>query len=154
MMELAREFGLALQTVNIVRGIPSDIRRGWFFVPRDFLPAEIEGGEDFLAPDHRREALVVVDRLLEKASRHFLAAEEYILRLPRFRRRMRYFCLLPYFFGIRTLALSRGNEKVLESEVKLSRAEVRSVAARSRLWSFSNAWIRRYGSLMALMARP
>ena len=37
MMELGQEFGLALQTVNIVRGIPSDIERGWFFVPRAFL---------------------------------------------------------------------------------------------------------------------
>ena len=33
---LAREFGLALQTVNIIRGLRKDYERGWVFVPRTF----------------------------------------------------------------------------------------------------------------------
>jgi phytoene/squalene synthetase len=149
MMNLAREFGLALQTVNIVRGIPGDIDRGWFFVPRAFLPDSIGNGRQFLDPANRGPAMTIVDRLLEKASRHFQSAEEYIRRLPRFRGRLRYFCLLPYFFGLRTVALSRSNQGVLVSEVKLSRKEVRSIAIRSRLWGWSDGWIRRYGGLMA-----
>ncbi len=143
MMDLGRDFGLALQTVNIVRGFPSDIRRGWFFVPRDFLAESITSGEDFLAEENREAAMAVVDRLLLKASRHFQAAERYIALLPRFRGRMRYFCLLPFLFGVRTVALSRGNPGVLNSEVKLQRDEIRAIARRARIWSWSDRWIRR-----------
>jgi farnesyl-diphosphate farnesyltransferase len=146
MMALGREFGLALQTVNIVRGIPQDIRRGWFFVPRQFLPDSIESGEDFLAEVHRGIAVEVVDSLLMKASRHFEAAEAYISRLPRFEGRMRIFCLLPFLFGVRTVALSRGNPDVLVSEAKLERGEVKTIARRAKLWGWSNSWIHRYAA--------
>ena len=146
MMALGQEFGLALQTVNIVRGIPSDLERGWFFVPTDFLPESIQSGEEFLAEGNRREAMRVVQRLLMKASRHFEAAEGYICRLPPFEGKMRLFCLLPFFFGIRTVALSRDNPEVLLSEVKLGRNEVKTIATRARLRGWSNAWIRRYSA--------
>ena len=33
---LAREFGLALQTVNIIRGMRKDYERGWVFIPCSF----------------------------------------------------------------------------------------------------------------------
>ncbi len=146
MMPLGREFGLALQTVNIVRGLQSDINRGWFFVPRQFLPESIKSGEDFLAEVHRPEAVAVVDRLLVKASRHFQAAERYISLLPRFKSRMRWFCLLPFLFGVRTVALSRLNPDVLFSEVKLGRDEVNRIAKRASLWGWSNSWMRRYAA--------
>jgi len=142
LMALGQEFGLALQTVNVVRGIPSDIARGWFFVPDELLPHAMATGPDFLDPTHRSQAVEVVDGLLDKASRHFQAAERYILLLPRFEGRMRYFCLLPYLFGVRTVALSRSNPRVLDSEVKLARREVRRIAARTRLLGWSDLWIR------------
>jgi farnesyl-diphosphate farnesyltransferase len=145
---LAREFGLGLQTVNIVRGFPSDIARGWFFVPRQFLPDGIDSGKDFLAEDHRGEALEVVERLLRKASRHLESAERYISLLPRFQAKMRRFCLLPFLFGVRTVALSRGNPKVLDSEVKLSRDEVKGIAGKVALWGWSNRWIHRYAAAL------
>lgn len=149
MMRLGREFGLALQTVNVVRGIPSDIDRGWFFVPKEFLPETVRSGEAFLAEENRAQAVKVVDGLLAKATRHFEAAEQYISLLPRSGRKLRFFCLLPYFFGVRTLALSKKNPEVLRSEVKLSRAEVRSIATRTKLLGWSNAWIRGYSRRMA-----
>jgi len=144
LMALGREFGLALQTVNVVRGIPSDVERGWFFVPRDYLPPSIRSSAEFLAEAHRGEAVEVVNRLLSKAQRHFQAAERYISLLPRFAGRMRFFCLLPYLFGVRTVALSRGNPAVLVSEVKLSRAEVTSFAKAASVWGWSNGWLRRF----------
>ena len=144
LMPLGQEFGLALQTVNIVRGIPSDIERGWFFVPKALLPEGLQRGEEFLAEKNQKLAVQALDHLLEKASRHFRAAEEYISLLPPFQGKMRYFCLLPFFFGVKTLALSKGNPDVLASEVKLERNEVRSIAARTRLRGWSNRWISRY----------
>ena len=149
MMALGRDFGLALQTVNIVRGIPADIERGWFFVPRAFLPDSITSGRDFLEEVNRPEAVLIVERLLVKATRHFEAAEEYITKLPSLQGKMRYFCLLPYFFGVRTLALSKENPEVLTAEVKLRREEVRAIAWRTRLLGWSNRWIRSYSADLA-----
>jgi farnesyl-diphosphate farnesyltransferase len=144
MMALGREFGLALQTVNVVRGIPSDIKRGWFFVPRGLLPESVGTPQAFLAEENQTDAVAVVDQLLSKASRHFGAAEEYVSHLPPFQGKMRFFCLLPFFFGVRTVALSRGNPRVLVSEVKLDRAEVRAIAARTKLMGWSNRWVHSY----------
>jgi farnesyl-diphosphate farnesyltransferase len=141
LMALGQEFGLALQTVNVVRGIPNDLERGWFFVPASFLPPDVESPEAFLAPDRRASAVEVVDRLLDKACRHFRAAQEYILRIPPFEKRMRFFCLLPYLFGVRTVALSRGDPAVLKSEVKLARAEVRHITRWAGLLGWSDRWI-------------
>lgn len=36
LLPLAREYGLGLQTVNIIRGIRKDRERGWIFVPEEF----------------------------------------------------------------------------------------------------------------------
>ena len=36
LIPLARECGLALQTVNVVRGLRDDYERGWIFVPESF----------------------------------------------------------------------------------------------------------------------
>jgi len=148
-MGLGREFGLALQTVNVVRGIPSDLERGWFFVPRAFLPGSIRTAEEFLAGANRDEAVAVVDRLLDKADRHFQAAERYITLLPPFAGRMRFFCILPFLFGVRTVALSRGNPRVLAAEVKLSREEVKTFARRAAVWGWSDRWVRRTAALLS-----
>src|SRR5258706_6623466 len=39
LLPLAREFGLALQTVNVIRGLRKDYERGWVYVPKKFLAA-------------------------------------------------------------------------------------------------------------------
>jgi phytoene/squalene synthetase len=90
--------------------------------------------------------LEVVERLLMKSSRHFEAAERYIALLPRFEGGMRLFCLLPFLFGVRTLALSRANPDVLVSEAKLGRDEVKTIARRAKIWGWSNSWIHRYAA--------
>lgn len=46
LMPLAREFGLALQTVNVIRGLRPDYERGWIFVPRSFCAAANIARED------------------------------------------------------------------------------------------------------------
>ena len=37
LLHLGREFGLGLQTVNIIRGLRKDYERGWVFVPATFF---------------------------------------------------------------------------------------------------------------------
>ena len=143
LMGLGRDFGLALQTVNVVRGLSTDRHRGWIFVPTSFLPAGMAPVSLF-EPGGRDAAMDVVARLSDKAARHFDAAVKYVTLLPRAHARVRLFCELPLFFGARTLAVSRDSPEVLTGEVKISRREVRTIARSARAFGRSNAWVRWY----------
>ncbi|MDE2796937.1 MAG: hypothetical protein OXL34_19135 [Gemmatimonadota bacterium] len=83
----------------------------------------------------------VVARLVAKADGHLAAARRYVALIPRRHHRVRLCCLLPLFFAIRTLAVSRGNPDVLRAEVKMTRDEVRAITRHARVMGVSNWWI-------------
>ncbi len=148
MAELGREFGLALQTVNVIRGLNSDWQRGWVFIPRSFVSptspaplALLEGSVCDPMAERR-----IIDQLVDKAERHLEAACLYLEGLPRGRHRIRVFCLLPYLFAVRTLAISRANPQVFREETKITRREVSAIVRGARLFGWSNRWIRWYGA--------
>ena len=148
---LGREFGLALQTVNVIRGLSSDRHRGWVFVPRSFLPGDVEP-ERLFEPAHRDAAMEALDALSAKASRHFEAAGRYLALLPRRNARVRLFCMLPFFFGVKTLAVSRRNPRVLDAEVKIARRDVRAIVRWATLFGPSDRWVRWYARRLASAA--
>ena len=157
MMDLGREFGLALQTVNVIRGLHSDWERGWVYVPRSF--AGVGGAEPvavFTAGERDRELeAAVLARLVAKAERHLEAARVYVTLIPHRRHGIRLFCLLPWFFAVRTLAVSRENPRVFEEETKIGREEGRRIVRATRLLGWSNHWLTWYGRRLASVnARP
>ena len=152
MMELGREFGLALQTVNVIRGLHEDRDRGWVYVPASFLPDRRIRANELFSPANRKAAMVVLDRLVEKAERHLAAARAYMRLIPRRHHRVRLFCLLPLLFAVRTLAISRANPEVLNRETKMTRREVEAITRRAKVMGFSNRWIDRYCSRLAAVS--
>lgn len=145
MMRLGREFGLALQTVNVIRGLHGDWERGWVFIPRAFVP----GGEDpreLFAPGGRDRAteVAILERLVPKAERHLEAARHYIARIPATEKGIRLFCLLPYLFAVKTLAISRKNPRVFHEETKITRGQVKRIVFWTRLLGGSDRWVRWY----------
>ena len=103
---LAREFGLALQTVNIIRGLRKDYERGWVFVPRTFYEPFGLRARVLFAEENNGKALQAVDLLANKAENHLRHGLSYITSIPRNHYRLRLACMWPLFFAIRTLALS------------------------------------------------
>ncbi len=148
LMVLGREFGLALQTVNVIRGLSTDRDRGWIFVPRSYLPDGMEPRSLFV-PEGRKAAMDALAALIAKAEGHFKAAGAYVTRLPRSQARIRLFCLLPLFFGTKTLAASRQNPDVLEGEVKITRRDVKAITRRASAFGVSNGWVRWYARRLA-----
>lgn len=143
MMALANEFGLALQTVNVIRGLHEDIHRGWDFVPASFRKQGTGGREDPL----------VLNALTEKAERHILAGIGYIRGLGRGAARdVRFFCALPLFLAAGTLRLSRANPRVFAEPVKLRRSQVGRTVALTRTLATSDRWVQWYG--LRLLGRP
>ncbi len=149
MMPLGREFGLALQTVNVIRGLHEDRDRGWVYVPTDFLPDPRVPAPDLFRSANLGAAMAVLARLVEKADGHLAAARAYVRLIPRRHHRVRLFCLLPLFFAVRTLAISRANPDVLRRETKMTRREVGAITRRAMVLGFSNRWIERYCGRLA-----
>ena len=137
LMKLGREFGLALQTVNIIRGMRKDYARGWVFVPQCMYAAEGLTRDSMFLPENLERAMRVVARLADKAERHLRNGLAYIMLLPSSQRRIRLFCIWPLLFAVKTLALSRSNPAVISSEAKITRPQVRRIVAISSLiwWS-------------------
>ncbi len=148
LMELGREFGLALQTVNIIRGMQRDFQRGWIFVPESFCRHAGLDSVQLFDPSHEAAALQVVGMLAAKARRHLDNGMAYIRLLPRGERSLRLFCIWPLLFAARTLAVSCGNPAVLRSEAKMTRPEVARIVAMSKLLWWSNGLLEGYYKIL------
>ena len=144
LLPLAREFGLALQTVNVIRGLRKDYERGWVFVPKKYLAQVHLTEHELFQPENRAAAIQVLDMLADKAERHLHAALTCVKTLPPWQHRIRLACIFPLMFAIRTLAISRRNAHVFEDEAKISRDEVKQIVVDSKLWGWSNAWLDNY----------
>ena len=152
LMPLSRECGLALQTVNVIRGIRKDYERGWVFIPRTFLTQAGLTRETLLDRAHEPQALAVVALLAEKAERHLDHGLSFITAIPRSEHGLRLALMWPFLFAARTLALSRNNPHVLRTEAKMTRAEIAGIVAQTKLLGWSNGWLA--GAYRRLMNPP
>ena len=143
-MPLAREFGLGLQTVNVIRGLHEDFERGWVYVPNKYLRDMGLSREQLFDAENRERALQVLDMLTDKAERHLSGALKYVKSLPWWQHGIRLGCIFPLMFAIRTLAVCRRNAQVFESEAKITRDDVKKIVLDSTLWGWSNLWLDRY----------
>ena len=149
LMPLARESGLALQTVNIIRGVRKDYERGWVFIPQTYLAEAGLTRETFLDPHNLERAMQVIGRLANKADRHLESSLHYVTSFPRRYHRIRLASVWPFLLAVKTLAISRNNPNVLLSEAKITRAQVKEIIARTKLLGWSNHWLTWYYRALA-----
>lgn len=151
----AVSFGLGLQTVNVIRGLHEDPRRGWSFVPRTVLPEGATDPDGFLDPRTlpREEQEAILDFLTRKAARHVSDALAYCQALPRRERGIRLFCIIPAVLASRTVQISAGNLQVFQRGVKVTRPQVRRIVLAARFFWFSNARLHREARELAALAR-
>ena len=141
---LARHFGLALQTVNIIRGLRKDYERGWVFVPRTFYEPLGLTRDSLFAQENTEKALQVINLLANKAENHLQLGLEYITTIPQNHHRIRLCCMWPLFFAKKTLTLSRDNMHVILKGAKITRNDVTTIIRETTLMGWSNQWLRNY----------
>ena len=141
LMPLAREYGLALQTVNIIRGMRKDYERGWVFVPQTFYEKYGLTRDGLFAPENLDKAVLVINKLADKASKHLLNGINYIIALPHYQHKIRLACMWPLFFAIKTQAVSTNNVNVILKEAKLSRDQVKKIIRDTSWFGWSNHWL-------------
>ncbi len=144
LMPLARQCGLALQTVNIIRGIPKDYQRGWVFVPQTFMQEVGLTRATLLDPAYLEQSLLATNKLVTKAVRHLDHGLAYIALFPRRFHGIRLSLMWPFFFAVATLEQSRGNANVLLSEAKIGRDQVKHIILQTKAFGWSNRWLASY----------
>lgn len=149
LMPLSRECGLALQTVNVIRGIRKDYERGWVFIPRTFYERYGLSRETLLSPASLNNAMAVVGLLADKADRHLEHGLRFVTTFPRHEHSIRLALMWPFFFAVRTLAISRHNPDVLTNEAKMTRREVHRIIAETKVFGWSNRWLAQYYARLA-----
>jgi farnesyl-diphosphate farnesyltransferase len=144
LMPLAREYGLALQTVNIIRGMRKDYERGWVFVPQTYYERFGLTRDSLFAPENMDKAIQVVNLLANKAENHLWKGMAYITAFPRVQHRIRLACMWPLFFAAKTLAVSRNNANVILEEAKMDRKQVKEIVFKTTMFGWSNRWLFQY----------
>jgi len=150
LLPLAREFGLGLQTVNIIRGLRKDYERGWIFVPRSYLDQVGITRDQFFSPQYEDQAFHVVNMLAVKAEEHLHHSLAYIAAFPRHLQRIRLACMWPLFFAVKTLTVCQTNVEVIRDEVKITRQDVQEIMRQTILMGWSNRWVYRYYDELSL----
>lgn len=144
LLPLSRHFGLALQTVNIIRGLHKDYERGWLYVPRTFYEPLGLTRDSIFSLENSAKILMLVDKLADKAETHLQYGLSYILTLPKWLHGIRLACMWPLLFAVRTLAISRNNINVVLSEAKISRTDVAKIIRDTTFFGWSNSWLTNY----------
>ncbi len=144
MLPLSRHFGLALQTVNIIRGLHKDYERGWIYVPKSFYEPLGLTKENLLSIENTTKILEMIDRLADKAETHLQYGLSYITMIPKWLHGIRLACMWPLLFAVRTIAISRNNINVILNEAKISRSDVTKIVRDTTLFGWSNSWLVNY----------
>ncbi|MCE1253501.1 MAG: squalene/phytoene synthase family protein [Anaerolineae bacterium] len=154
MMPLAREYGLGLQTVNIIRGMRKDYERGWVYIPRSYYEPLGLTRDSLFLPENLNLSMRVVAMLADKAEKHLANGLEYLLSIPIWLHAIRLSCMWPLLFAVRTLALSRLNKQVILDEVKMSRNQVKEIVLKTRFMGWSNQWLETYYQQLSKPFQP
>ena len=133
-------FGKALQMTNVLRDVPGDLAHGRCYLPARELATLGLTPAALLDPAGAGRARPLLDRLLGVALEHYDAAWRYTLAIPRREWRMRLACAWPLLIGQATLEALAAHPAPLAASppVKVERAAVRVVLARSTLTVWSN----------------
>ncbi|HEY3488415.1 MAG TPA: phytoene/squalene synthase family protein [Gammaproteobacteria bacterium] len=152
LLALAVSFGQGLQMTNILRDIPTDLKRGICWLPRDVFSA---AGYDLdqLGQSQADPAFAAgLHRMLAVAHGHLRNALSYTLLLPAQQGGLRKFCL--WALGMALLSLRKIHKRpyfTAASQVKIRRASVLAVMGVTALLKGRNAMLQ---SMFDRLAAP
>jgi farnesyl-diphosphate farnesyltransferase len=137
----ARDFGEALQTVNILKDVAQDAEHeNSIYIPEHALRAQGSSHATILAADLRQANHAVIRQMVEGAWTNLAHALEYLLLIPRRAVSIRVFCALPLLFAYATLReLTRSTAMLTPGgTVKITRREVKALLVAGPLAVLSN----------------
>ena len=143
--EKSRQFGEALQTVNILKDVATDAaHENSIYIPQNALRAHGSGHDTILSPEHTQANHAALTDLVKLAWADLEDALRYLLMVPRRAWSIRTFCVWPLLFAFATLRDLTQSRAMLEhgGVVKITRAEVKSLLLLAPLLVGSNSAVR------------
>lgn len=121
----AKDFGLLLQKVNIIRDFSKDHNEGRVFWPKKLFRKhnlEVNGVFDKKNEIQRK---MILKEMVSNAQTNIKNAVEYIELLPKNETGLKVFCAIPLCMALPTLLKCEDNEKIFEygEKVKIDRIE-------------------------------
>jgi farnesyl-diphosphate farnesyltransferase len=124
MLALGRRYGMALQLINVLRDVGSDLRAGRCYFPEDELRAVGLSAAQILSQSDRFQP--IYQRWMEKAQDGLECGIQYSRAIRN--RRVRAATVLPALIGARTLALlHKTGASALHYTIKVPRRDVRGM---------------------------
>jgi len=119
-------FGKGLQFANVLRDISKDLRRGRCYVPQEMLTEIGLKPADLLKPDVLTQFRPVLSQLLRVALAHLDQGWLYTMAIPGREWRIRFACMWPILFAIKTLGRISTSADLLDPRItiKMKRSEV------------------------------
>lgn len=140
-----RQFGEALQTVNILKDIAWDARHeNAIYIPEATLAEHGSGHGTLLSGAHAARNHEAIASFIQLAWHDLDDALEYIVMIPRRAVAIRAFCVLPLLFAYATLReLAAAHAVLLDGPAtKISRREVKALTVVGLATLFSNRGLR------------
>ncbi len=144
--------GKGLQTVNVLRDLPRDLRRGRCYLPLEDLQRAGLAPVDLLEPAAWPRVRPIVDPWIEVGFAHLEAGLRWLRRLPAGERRLRLTGWWPLALGVDTLGRLRHAPNLLDpaAVVKVPRRSVYFLMLGSFLRGGSDRYLtRRFATLAA-----
>ena len=146
LMKYAKNFGLALQKVNIIRDIAYDIPDKRYYWPINILKKHKLDYNRLCLKKNRSKALIIQNIMIKNALPYLKDAFHYTISLPKTALKVRVFCLIPLFMSIKSLVKCINNEQVFikDKKVKISREDVKKIVKKSYIYSLYNILLKRW----------
>lgn len=144
--ERCRAFAEALQTVNILKDVATDVEKeNSVYVPEELLRAHGSSQSSILAPELVARNRAALSQLIALAWHDLEEARNYLLLIPRRAVSIRLFCMLPLLLAYATLRDLVQSTAMLRpgGSVKISRREVKALLMAGSMLVMSNWGVRR-----------
>jgi len=144
LMPLARDYGLALQKVNLLMDIAHDIFQNRKYWPTRILEKHgFRQYESLIEGEKLQKAMAVLHEMTEDAFYFLKRGLQYVKRMGKKQLKIRVFCLLPLFTALEHLRGSAGNPNVFikGKKFKLAKPHILTILLKSYLFGSINMYL-------------
>ncbi|MBI2597915.1 MAG: squalene/phytoene synthase family protein [Candidatus Diapherotrites archaeon] len=118
----AKDFGLLLQKVNIIKDFSKDYEAGKTFWPKSLFKKHNIKVQDAFTDKNAEKRKQILEEMVKSTEPHIKSTLEYLKNLPI---ELRYACAIPFYMAVPTLVKCYGNEEIFDTSknVKISRVQ-------------------------------
>jgi farnesyl-diphosphate farnesyltransferase len=146
LVKKAKDFGLLLQKVNIIRDFSKDYKEGRVFWPKKLFEKNKITKHCVFNESNSITRKKILKEMILSARKNVLSSFEYIQMLPANETSLRTFCAIPLFMAIPTLAKCANNDDIFnfDEKVKIDKKETLKIIYSIKKNIGNNEFIKNY----------